>query len=104
MGGQPIFCWVKQGRTDHFATIVDPMVLDLLAKEHKEYGAGRKELSTLLPIDTEIEIKWNSTQKKEQVEVATVKLVAEVNHSSSANGGSCGGTPQRRSSLRSIRK
>merc|ERR1712194_415687 len=95
--GQPIFCWVKQGVTDHFATIVDPMVLSLLEKENKEYGSGRKELSTLLPIDTEIEIKWCSTKKNEKVEVSTVKFVAEVNHSTT-------GAPQRRSSLRSLRK
>ena len=101
----PILCWVKQGRTDHMATLIDPDVLSLLERNTNNEKGGNKTTSTdttttttalsdLMASDTEINIKWQSTNKSQWVLVESVTLILVENSVNSTGG------ERRRSSLR----
>ena len=77
---KPIFVFVKQGTTEHPATIVDPKVLELI----KELGPTGWRL-TQLPDNEYIVIKWSSTGRRQPVLSTDVVLQDDDDYG-------CGGT------------
>ena len=74
---KPLNIWVKDGQSDHIATLTDEKILARL-KEINEADDGVDFISlsrlNLSPID-KIQIKWGTTSDTDQVNWSAVKLI-----------------------------
>ena len=74
-----MFVYITQGKTEHRATIIDPMFVGMLQKMKSNEGK-HNYLSHLLlnqQKDDKITIQWHSTGGKEPVNVSSLQLVSK---------------------------
>jgi len=64
---------ITQGKTEHKATIIDSTVLAVF--QRKKDDKCRNKYLSAMGSGTKIEIKWQSTGKKQHIEASSMKLV-----------------------------
>mmetsp|Transcript_22519 Transcript_22519/g.47667 ORF Transcript_22519/g.47667 Transcript_22519/m.47667 type:complete len:604 (-) Transcript_22519:1903-3714(-) len=99
-----IHLWVKQGKTDHMATLDDPGIVSILETKRKESLSSSSssspfDMSGLSVSDltgsasSGVAIRWSSTNLKEVVEASTVRI---RDLEREGRGSERGGRPSRR--------